>query len=77
MMPGDWKKNIRPSAMMLPQLGISGGVPAPTKLRYASKITACAQIYVACTISGGMVLGRMCRTRMRGVEVPAAIAACT
>ena len=31
-MIGAWKK-FRPSAMMLPQLGTSGGMPTPMKLR--------------------------------------------
>src|SRR4029077_9624027 len=53
-----WKK-VRPWAMMLPQLGISGGTPAPRKLRPASISMAEAQTYVACTISGASVLGKM------------------
>src|SRR5215467_130065 len=38
-----WKK-VRPSAMMLPQLGTSGGVPAPRKLRIDSISMAAAQM---------------------------------
>jgi len=33
-------KQLRPSAMMLPQLGTLGGVPAPRKYRIASIIIA-------------------------------------
>ena len=62
---------------MLPQLGISGGVPAPRKLRIASMITAEAQTKVACTIRGAKVFGRMCRIRMLGSLVPTEIAAST
>ncbi len=39
----NWKYG-RASAMMLPQLGISGGVPAPRKLNAASISTADAQM---------------------------------
>ena len=37
-----WKK-VRPWAMMLPQLGTSGGTPAPRKLKPASISMAEAQ----------------------------------
>src|SRR5215510_10512053 len=64
-----WKK-VRPCAMMLPQLGISGGTPAPRKDRPASTSMAEAHTYVACTISGASVLGRMCRANSLPVRVP-------
>ena len=51
-----WKL-VRPSAMMLPQLGISGGVPAPRKPRAASISTAAAQMYVAWTDSRSRGVG--------------------
>src|ERR1700730_14997324 len=63
--------------MMLPQLGILGGVPAPRKERIASTIIADAATKVPCTRSGGKVLGRMCRHRMRKKPVPLAKAAST
>ena len=57
--------------MMLPQLGMFGGVPAPMNDKIASVIIADAQTYVACTSSGATVFGSMWRTSMRGVVVPA------
>ena len=68
---------LRPSAMMLPQLGILGGVPAPMNERIASVIIAEPHTYVACTSNGATMLGRICRTRINGSVVPAAIAAST
>ena len=63
--------------MMLPQLGMIGGVPAPRKDNVASPIMAEAQMKVACTISGASVLGRMCFQMMTGMRVPEAMAAST
>ena len=63
--------------MILPQLGMIGGVPAPMKDRMASVIIAEAQINVACTVSGARVLGRMCRKMIIGTRVPDAMAAST
>jgi hypothetical protein len=63
--------------MMLPQLGMLGGVPAPRKERIASTIIADAATKVPCTRSGGNVLGRMWRHRMRKKPVPLAKAAST
>ena len=48
---------VRPPAIMLPQLGVSGGVPTPRKLKEASRITASAQMKVPCTIRGASTLG--------------------
>src|SRR5260370_40895991 len=61
--------------MMLPQLGMLGGVPAPRKDRIASTIIAEAATKVPCTRSGGNVLGRICRHRMGKNPVPLAWAA--
>jgi hypothetical protein len=36
MLQGAIRKKLRPCAMMLPQLGISGGTPTPRKLSPAS-----------------------------------------
>src|SRR5689334_12973134 len=69
--------NARPSAMMLPQLGMIGGVPAPMNDNVASVIIAAAQMNVACTISGASVLGRMCFQMITGTRVPEATAAST
>src|SRR5580698_11427208 len=63
--------------MMLPQLGMIGGVPAPMNDRIASVIIADAQMNVAFTISGASVLGRMWRQMITGSRVPDAIAAST
>jgi ABC-type dipeptide/oligopeptide/nickel transport system ATPase component len=70
-------QSARPSAMMFPQDGMIGGVPAPMKDKVASAIMAEAQMKVACTISGASVLGRMCFQMMTGTRVPEAIAAST
>ena len=63
--------------MMLPQLGMIGGVPAPMNDNVASVIIAEAQMNVACTISGASVFGRMCFQMIIGIRVPDAIAAST
>src|SRR6185312_4034820 len=63
--------------MMLPHVGVSGGTPTPRNDRIASTRIAVAPMYVACTISGDHVPGRIWRTISAGVEVPAAIAAST
>ncbi|OIQ66391.1 hypothetical protein GALL_520410 [mine drainage metagenome] len=63
--------------MMLPQLGMIGGVPAPMNDNVASVIIADAQMKVACTMSGANVLGRMCFQTITGARVPEAIAAST
>ena len=63
--------------MMLPQLGMIGGVPAPMKDSVASVIIAEAQMNVACTISGASVFGRICFQMMTGTRVPEAMAAST
>ena len=49
---------LRPSAMMLPQVGISGGRPTPRNDRMASTRIAEAQMKVPCTISGAMRVGQ-------------------
>ena len=59
--------------MMLPQLGMLGGVPAPMKDRIASVIIAAAAMKVPCTSSGGNVLGRMWRHRIAEKPVPLAM----
>src|SRR5262245_63161561 len=61
--PAIWNK-LRPSAMMLPQLGTLGGVPAPMKDRIDSTIMAEEKMYVPCTSRGATELGRMWRMRM-------------
>ena len=43
------RRYIRPSAIMLPQLGMLGGDPAPRKLRAASTRIALAHMKVPCT----------------------------
>ncbi|MNR15897.1 hypothetical protein D3C85_1324560 [compost metagenome] len=66
---------LRPSAMMLPQLGICGGMPTPRKLSTASVRMADAAMKVACTIRGANRLGRIWRSRMAGTRVPTDTAA--
>ncbi len=68
---------MRPSAMMLPQVGVSGGMPMPRKDRIASIRMAEPQMKVPCTISGAMVLGSTWRTSSVGVGVPTVMAAST
>ena len=63
--------------MMLPQVGVSGGMPTPRNDRIASIRIALAQMKVPCTISGATVFGRTWRMRRSGVGVPAMIAAST
>jgi hypothetical protein len=63
--------------MMLPQVGVSGGMPMPRKESTASIRIALAQTKVPCTISAGTVFGRMWRTSSTGVRVPAMMAAST
>ena len=58
-MPGYWLNCTRPSAMMLPQVGMSGGKPRPRKLKIASVSTAEAATKVPCTIKGAKALGKM------------------
>ncbi len=63
--------------MMLPQLGISGGMPMPRKDRIASTRIAAAAMKVPCTISGATVLGRMWRNIRVQVGVPTEMAPST
>jgi hypothetical protein len=62
---------------MLPQLGAGGCWPRPRKDRLASAITAAAIASVDCTITGAVMLGRMCRSAMRSGGLPTARAAST
>ncbi len=77
MLCGKMRNSARPSAMMLPQVGVSGGIPTPRNDRIASTRIAEATMYVACTISGGSVFGRMWRITSGSVGVPTEIAAST
>src|SRR5438128_1484007 len=77
MLCGKTRNSARPSAMILPQVGLSGGMPTPRKERIASMRIADAAIYVAWTINGGTVLGRMWRAMSGKVGVPTDIAAST
>ena len=63
--------------MMLPHVGVCGGMPTPRNDRIASIRIAEAAMYVACTISGGTVLGRMWRKISGKVRVPTEMAAST
>ena len=75
-----WKATatkLRPSAIMLPQLGVCAGTPTPRNDRAASISTAEAATKVACTTSGATMLGSTWRQRMTGSRVPTAWAAST
>ena len=50
MLCGNTRNSVRPSAMMLPQLGISGGMPMPRKLSAASVRMAAAAAPLAATV---------------------------
>ena len=75
-----WKATatkLRPSAIMLPQLGVDAGMPTPRNESDASISTADAATKVACTISGATVLGRMWRNIRVQVGVPTEMAPST
>src|SRR5712671_6698626 len=63
--------------MILPQVGVSGLMPAPRNDRIASVRTADAQTYVPCTIRGAIVFGIKCRHMIFGRLEPTEIAAST
>ena len=77
MLCGKTRKRLRPSAMMFPHVGVSGGMPMPRNERIASTRIAEAQMKVPCTMSGATVFGRMWRTMSAGTRVPAMMAAST
>ena len=62
---------------MLPQVGVSGGMPTPRNERIASIRMAEAQANVAWTMSGASVLGTTWRRSSAGVRAPSATAAST
>ena len=68
-------KNVLPKARIFPQLGFSGGIPNPRKLKDASVNIANAKTYVACTKTGAIVLGAKCTNNILQVGVPKALAA--
>src|ERR1019366_3517284 len=68
---------LRPSAIMLPQLGICAGTPTPRNDSADSMSTADAAMKVACTTSGAVMFGSTWRHRISGSRVPIACAAST
>ena len=56
---------------------MSGGRPTPRNDRIASTRMPEAAMKVPCTISGAVVLGRMCRSMIFQVGVPSDTAAST
>src|SRR5256885_10995643 len=62
---------------MEPHDGAGGCWPSPRNDRLASAMMAVAMEIVACTISAGMMFGRMCFTAMRTGGCPARRAAPT
>ena len=72
---GEQAEHRLPSAMMLPQVGTSGGTPMPRNERMASTRMAAAQMKVPCTIIGGRA--RHVAPQQFRVEVPSVTAAST
>jgi hypothetical protein len=62
---------------MLPQVGVSGGTPAPRNDSDASAMIASATMNVHCTISGESVFGKICRNMMPKSRTPIERAAST
>ena len=62
---------------MLPQLGNGGGTPKPRKLNVASAIIAFPISRVKITIMIAVILGKICRSIMCGVDIPRTLAAST
>ncbi len=62
---------------MLPHAAVGGWTPKPRKLMLASAMMKRATCNVPITISGVMMFGRMCRTKMRRLPHPVRCAACT
>ena len=56
---------------------MSGGTPAPKKLKLASDKIAEENKKVACTITGAKVLGAMCLNNILVLDAPNAFAAST
>ena len=62
---------------MLPQLGVGGGTPTPTKLSAASMKIAAPRCPVVMIRNGATHCGATCRTITRAPDAPSAPAAST
>ena len=75
-MPGGMARNqfrsMKAAAVLsiVPQLACGGWTPRPMKERPASASSTAPTVSVTCTISGGAMLGKMWRSRMRPSEAP-------
>ena len=65
---------LRPSAMMLPKLGVGGCRPSPRKPRIASKIIIRATSSTATKAIGGSTLGMINNVMIRQSEAPSTLA---
>src|SRR5690606_26548675 len=74
---GAWVMKFLAVFSIEPHDGWGGCRPSPRNDRLASAMMAVAMVMVACTISGGMMLGRMWRTMMRVSDAPSARELCT
>ncbi len=67
----------RASARMLPQVGVGSWMPAPMKVREASKMMASATRVTVNTMIGAMQLRRTCLIRIQGARAPETMTART
>ena len=70
-------KYARWSFSMVPQLGVGGFTPMPTKLKPASIKMAEAKSEAAITIMGPMIFGKICLMMILALLYPNPRAACT
>src|SRR5262249_25305869 len=74
---GEGFMKSRPVDSIRPSDGVGGGPPRPMKLSAASSNTDTPSRMDACTITGPMLLGAMCRATSRQYDAPRALAAST
>ena len=65
---------LRPSAMMLPKVGVGGCTPMPMKPRIASKIIIRATSSTATNAIGGRMLGAISASMISRSEAPRILA---
>ena len=71
------RMTLRPSDSMMPQAGCPGESPSPRKLRDASSKITCPTCRLVIIIRVLMVLGKMCRQIIMGMDSPAILAKVT